>query len=85
MDKRSEITHLFRIEVLQVVQREDRLKSFPKRIKLPGDALIECPVDHQLQTDRARGKVVRVVYSDYTNDVTCHVILSLTLRYSSKL
>lgn len=82
---RSESTDLFRIKVLQVLQRKDRLKSFPKRLKLPGDALIECPVDHQLQTGGARGNEVRAVHSDYTNDVTCHVIQSPTLRYSSRL
>jgi len=82
---RSESTDLFRIEVLQVLQRKNRLKSFPKRLKLPRDALIECPVDHQLQTNGARSKEVRAVHSDYTNDVPCHVIRSPTLRYSSRL
>lgn len=85
IDESRESAHLFRIEVLQVVQREDRLKSFPKRLKLPRDTLIERPVDHQLQTDGTRGDQVRAVYSGYTNDDICQIIQSPTLRYSSRL
>lgn len=67
------------------MQREDRLKSFPKRLKLPRDALIECPVDHQLQSDGTRGGEVRAVYSGYIKVDVCQVIQSPTLRYSSRL
>lgn len=31
------------------MQREDRLKSFPEGLKLPGDPFIQSPVNYQLQ------------------------------------
>lgn len=34
------------------MQREDRLKSFPERLKLPRDPFVEGPVHHQLQEQR---------------------------------
>lgn len=41
--------YLFWVKILQVMQREDRLKSFPEGLKLPGDPFIQSPVNYQLQ------------------------------------
>ena len=43
--------HLLWVEILQVVQGEDRLKAFPEGLKLPGHALVQGPVHHQLHRE----------------------------------
>lgn len=52
-------SYLFWVKILQVVQWEDRLKSFPKRLELPGDPFVQSPVHHQLRGQRVEVKSSR--------------------------
>lgn len=74
-------SHLFRVEVLQVVEREHRLEAFPEGLKLPGHAFVQSPIDHQLRGEEGepQGQITAGQQEAPLRSQTP------TLRYSSRL